>query len=405
MKASGRQATTSGAREQRGSAGHGWAPRLCLLASLVMNAHGVLRAQYHYAVTNGLVTINRYVGPGGDLDIPDTIEGLPVRTVGHGAFEYRSDLRRVTIPASVDRIAGKAFNSCRGLTSLGIPGSVSYIGDSAFYGCHLLTNIQLPESLVGLGSAAFEWCSSLTEVALPKGLRKIEPSTFANSGLIAITLPDTVTNVGKAAFGGCRRLSQVTLGSGLTTIESLTFAECVGLRTLAIPDNVRRILSEGPGPPNGIGGAFQWSGLNTVTMGKGVVWIAPYAFAHCQQLAGVYFEGNPPIEGSTLPSVFQPYTPVTIYYLPDAHGWTRTYCGRPTAVWRPLIENESVEAGRFGFTIRWASDRVVVVEACADLVNPVWSAVETPPLPEGVARFSDRDGLAPAARWYRVRSP
>lgn len=35
------------------------------------------------------------------------------------------------------------------------------------------------------------------------------------------------------------------------------------------------------------------------------------------------------------------------------------------------------QTNRFGFTITWASDRVVVVEAASDVANPSWTPVST----------------------------
>jgi hypothetical protein len=64
-----------------------------------------------------------------------------------------------------------------------------------------------------------------------------------------------------------------------------------------------------------------------------------------------------------------------------------------------------VRTNQFGFNIQWASDRVVVVEACEDLANPVWTPVGTNTLTDGSSYFSDPQWTNSPARFYRLRSP
>jgi hypothetical protein len=64
-----------------------------------------------------------------------------------------------------------------------------------------------------------------------------------------------------------------------------------------------------------------------------------------------------------------------------------------------------VQTNRFGFTITWTSDRVVVVEAATDLGNPSWTPVSTNLLAGGSAYFSDPEWADDPARFYRLRSP
>ncbi len=45
------------------------------------------QAQFNYVINDGTITITKYVGPGGDETIPNTIAGLPVTSIGVGAFE------------------------------------------------------------------------------------------------------------------------------------------------------------------------------------------------------------------------------------------------------------------------------------------------------------------------------
>ncbi len=76
----------------------------------------------------------------------------------------------------------------------------------------------------------------------------------------------------------------------------------------------------------------------------------------------------------------------------------------------PLILNNNspsfgVQTNGFGFIISWATNIPVVVEACADLANPIWSPVGTNTLTGGSSYFSDPQWTNYSARFYRLRSP
>ena len=90
---------------------------------------------FKYEVDDGKVTIADYTGAGGAVTVPNTIEGLPVTTIGDNAFCYCTGLTSITLPASITTIGYYAFSGCRSLTSITLPNSLITIGEWAFYGC------------------------------------------------------------------------------------------------------------------------------------------------------------------------------------------------------------------------------------------------------------------------------
>ena len=64
-----------------------------------------------------------------------------------------------------------------------------------------------------------------------------------------------------------------------------------------------------------------------------------------------------------------------------------------------------VVSNQFGFNITWASDLIVVVDACTDLADPVWTPVGTNTITGGSSYFSDSQWTNYPARFYRLRSP
>src|SRR5688572_4632671 len=105
-----------------------WITACCVMAaSLVI---GKLHAQdFEYTITNGSITITNYTGPGGNVAIPASIDGMPVTAIGGVAFWGHTNLTAITIPNSVTNIED-GFGSKGG-----------YFG--AFSQCSALTNVNM----------------------------------------------------------------------------------------------------------------------------------------------------------------------------------------------------------------------------------------------------------------------
>ena len=110
-----------------------------------------------YAVEGGYLTFDKKTGTVTDCDssvtkanIPHTIKGVTVTSIGDQAFYNCTSLTSVTIPDSVTSIGDRAFRYCISLTSVTIPDSVTSIGEEAFYGCWDLTRLTIPGSVTSI---------------------------------------------------------------------------------------------------------------------------------------------------------------------------------------------------------------------------------------------------------------
>ncbi len=110
---------------------------------------------------SGTVTITGYTGSGGEVEIPDTINGMPVTSIGFRAFYNNTTITSIVIPDTVTTIGVDAFNGCTGLTSLDLPASLTTIDTCAFALCTSLTNISIPDTVTKIGIGAFAACSNL----------------------------------------------------------------------------------------------------------------------------------------------------------------------------------------------------------------------------------------------------
>jgi hypothetical protein len=155
--------------------------------------------------------------------------------------------------------------------------------------------------------------------------------------------------------------------------------------------------------------------LITVTIPASLTSIGNEEFYGCVNLTGVYFKGNAPLTGFS--EFYNASYQAIVYYLPGTTGWSATFGDsvggyRPTALWAlptPTIlgfePSFGMRTNQFGFTISWATNIPVVVEACTNLANPVWNPVATNTLTGGSSYFSDPQWTNYPGRFYRIRSP
>ena len=279
-----------------------------------------------YAVEGGYLTFDKKTGTVTDCDpsvtkanIPHTIKGVTVTSIGGSAFRYCTSLTSVTIPDSVTSIGGWAFTDCAsltsvtipdGVTSIGeytfswctsltsatIPDSVTSIGEFAFHNCKSLTSMTIPRSVVSIGYDAFGWCESLTSVTILDGVRSIGNSAFTDcKSLTSVTIPNSVTSIGRGAFSSCASLTGIWVAEGnshyvsdasgvLFDKDKTTLVQCPGaFAVYTIPGSVTSIGDD----------AFSGcASLTSVTIPDSVTSIGNYAFSCCGSLADVYFTGT-----------------------------------------------------------------------------------------------------------------
>ena len=123
---------------------------------LLLALPAVVQAQFVFTTNNdGSLNISKYTGSGGAVTIPSTTNGLPVTSLGAGAFYRCSSLTRIMIPNSVTSIGYDAFYECYSLTNITIGNGVTNISEEAFYECTSLTGICFLGNAPSLGSWAF----------------------------------------------------------------------------------------------------------------------------------------------------------------------------------------------------------------------------------------------------------
>ncbi len=188
---------------------------LNLLTALIMTVSlaGVLPAvmagaltygDYNYDILDdGTVEITNYNGTATSIEIPSTIDGKPVTSIGYLAF-YRKQL-----------------------TSAIIPNSVKSIGETAFEYCSNLTSVTIGNNVISIGSSAFDYCTSLIDITIPNSVKSIENSTFSNcESLTSVIIGSNVASIGFGAFFNCESLTSIIIPKNVISINDLAFYGC-----------------------------------------------------------------------------------------------------------------------------------------------------------------------------------
>ncbi len=217
-------------------------------------AHYRATRLFDYSVNlDNTATITKYLGSGGAVTIPGTLDGHIVTKIGQDAFLNRIDLTSVIIPDSVVEIGRYAF-SATGLTSVTILGNVSKIDLAAFFGCTELVSLTVSGSITEIGEWAFAGCTALTSVTIPKSVISIDEYAFSVCiGLTSVTIPKSTTWIGQKAFDNCNQLT--IYGYKGSCAEAYAKANRITFVTLSEPSQ----------PPKNIPGDIDGDGKVSVT--------------------------------------------------------------------------------------------------------------------------------------------
>ncbi len=393
-------------------------------------------ANYPYKYSDngdGTCTITNYFGEGGDITIPDVMDGLFITAIGSNTFANMSNLTTVTMGTNVLAIGNAAFQGCVSLSDVTIGASVSYIDHYAFSNCLYLTTVNFKSNAPSMGAGVFLQCdrafvfyrpgttgwNAPTFGGCPALLQALDYNCRDNGdGSYAIfnytgtdgniTIPDTINSqpVTAIGIGGLNAVfylnptvTNVTLGANVTTIESYAFAFSPYLANVFFGANVASIGQS----------AFSFdNAMSSIVLPASLTNIGDAAFAP-SSITAIYFRGTAPILGGV--SVYNPAT-TTAYYLPCAtNGWDTWpgMYGLTPVVWNPLVVKDAdfgVHTNNFGFTISGPTNATIIVEACTNLEVQGWMPVSTNTLTGGTSSFNDQNYLDhPDRCFYRFRAP
>ena len=144
-----------------------------------------------------------------------------VTSIGYRAFYDCDGLTSFVIPNLVVDIGGEAFAACSNLAEIKVAdGNQNFmVKDECLYSRDVSTlywcpvgksAISIPNSVTKIKGSAFEECTGLTDIVIPNSVTEIGANAFRNcQGLASLTLGSSVTSIGELAFYCCYGLKEI----------------------------------------------------------------------------------------------------------------------------------------------------------------------------------------------------
>ncbi|MCQ2533770.1 MAG: leucine-rich repeat protein [Clostridia bacterium] len=155
-----------------------------------------------------------------EINVPSGITEISAH-----AFEYLSDVKKVTIPSTVKTIGDYAFLMCDGMESLTLSEGIEELKASSFSGCRALKSVVIPTSVKYIGRNAFSF-AAIQSVSVTRGV--IDDYAFYGCGAMGgASIGSGVSYVGKDAFGNC----------GALKMSGINYAGTQTMWSAIVPDN------------------------------------------------------------------------------------------------------------------------------------------------------------------------
>ncbi len=179
-----------------------------------------------------------------------------------------SNLKELAVTGDIE---GLTVNECEMLSDIELNDSVEYL---YLYSLPEITEFEIPDYI--------DECSiietGISSISVPADCR----AHIAGDDFVEATLESGRTSINEWMFSGAESLRSVNIPEGVTSIEYGGFRYCSSLKSVDLPETLEIID----------GKAFSESGIETITLPLNVKEIEMTAFAGCESLTDVYYDGT-----------------------------------------------------------------------------------------------------------------
>lgn len=222
-----------------------------------------------YTIKDGTVTLadnlfENWLGNATTFHIPASVE-----QIGNRAFAY-TQIKALPEMLGLKRIGGEAFYGCKNLKKLTIPETVEYIGGGAFYGCSNIWSLTYNAINAECGSF-MESNASLEKIVIGDKVRRLPRGIFSGREFTEVALPVCLERIDDSAFYGCKNLTTINLSDSIRYIGDNAFYGCSSLKNIHWPLRLTTIGSR----------AFRQTALETISLPEGVTSVGDGAFSDC----------------------------------------------------------------------------------------------------------------------------
>ena len=223
-----------------------------------------------------------------EIELPKSI-----KEIGSNAFKYATSLERVQLPSKLEHCGARVFSYCMSLDKINIP-QTEELPEDLFYECRALEEVTVPEGVKRLSENVFRGCTGLKRVTLPETLKIIGYRSFYGcKALTVLKMPAVLESCGADVFYGCESLLEINIPQ-MEELPSQMFYNCKALYKVTVPDGVKKISRN----------AFSYcEALREIVLPETLTEIGEYAFSSCNRLysinmpavlevcgAGIFFE-------------------------------------------------------------------------------------------------------------------
>lgn len=255
----------------------------------------------------------RYIGKVAYQCVDRDLEEYTIKdgtvTLADNLFEnWQGNATTFHIPASVEQIGSRVFAGTQIKTLPEMPG-LKRIGDEAFYQCKNLKKVTIPETVEYIGGGAFYGCSNiwsltynainaecesfmesnipLEKIVIGDKVRRLPRGIFSGREFTEVTLPACLERIDEFAFYGCKNLTTINLSDSIRYIGDNAFYGCSSLKNIHWPLRLTTIGSR----------AFRQTALETISLPEGVTSVGDGAFYICPFAKTVYIPSTANVEG------------------------------------------------------------------------------------------------------------
>ena len=132
-----------------------------LVLALVLPLLAFGESHETFTVYRGL--LRGYSGYGGDVVIPETVDGETVK-VFDLHFQHEDMITSLTLPDTLERLSSTAIYSMDALKSITLSQGLTFIGDHNFVFSGALEELDIPASVGMIGHSCFYDCASLRKI-------------------------------------------------------------------------------------------------------------------------------------------------------------------------------------------------------------------------------------------------
>lgn len=236
-----------------------------------------------YTIKEGTVTLadNLFESwQGTTFHIPASVE-----QIGNKAFAG-TQIKTLPEMLGLKRIGGEAFYGCKNLKKLTIPETVEYIGGGAFYGCSNIWSLTY-NAINAECERLMESNIPLEKIVIGDKVRRLPNGIFSGREFTEVTLPACLERIDEFAFYGCKNLTTINLSDSIRYIGDNAFYGCSSLKNIHWPLRLTTIGSR----------AFRQTALETISLPEGVTSVGDGAFYICPFAKTVYIPSTANVEG------------------------------------------------------------------------------------------------------------